>query len=218
MKLRINESYTNSDKLLTEDQWYRVDINPGININNTTYNDVYIWARNDKGTLGTTQVQNIYNDALYGKYRGRGKEQSFNRDVADEISSKRPAIVNITSITGKPPSFDNALSRTDRGLRIDAHDSQEANIRAIVGNSNDNVLIHHLNKNEGDQTLSNLVAIFDTYGLNKQDSKMLLDIGHFACHLSQQLHGGIIGTMTYTIPAYDFSTTPPTVHNITITI
>lgn len=218
MKLRIKEHIDENTTLLNEDQWYKVDINPSINICGTSYNDIYVWARNNVGTAGINQVRAIYNDALSGKYRGRGKEQSFNRDVADEISSKSPSITGITPTTVDPINFANVLSRTDRGLRKHAHNCQESNIRNYTGFTNENMLIHHIDKNEGKENLTNLVALFDTHSLNSKDSKTLLDIGHLACHLSQQIHGGVIRPITYQIPTYDFSTTPPTMHTITITI
>ena len=215
MKFKLVESMKELDEeILNEDRWYRVDINPNININNTSYNHIYIWAR-DKNY--NTQVNDIFTSASSGLHRGRGKEQSFNVPVVKALSSGAFTISRIAPITGFPPTgASNILSRNDRSLRKETHIHQEANLKTISGiNNNVQTLIHHINGDEGDFTLSNLVGVFDTNGLGGKTGQTLLNIGHLSCHLSQATLGRI-APFTYTVPVIDYSTPTPTQYSCTI--
>lgn len=175
-------------RTLTEDCWYKVGLSSSIGPEGSSSDTIYVWARNDDTEKGIAQVNDIITSALAGLYRGRGKEQSFNRSVADALKNAGGVSVSsVEPILGSPPSFDWALSRTDRGLRRSAHghmtsnqlsDLQASNPEIYDKISRNNCLIHHhnLKKEEGDNSSLMVIPYSDTVGLG------LANIGHGLIH------------------------------------
>lgn len=175
-------------RILTEDCWYEVGLSSPIGPEGSNSDIIYVWARNDDTEKGIDQVKDIITSALAGLYRGRGKEQSFNRSVADAL--KNAAGVSVSSvkpILGSPPSFDWALSRTDRGLRRSAHGHMTSNQLADLQASNPDIydkisknscLIHHhnLKREEGDNSSLMVIPYSGTVELG------LANIGHGLIH------------------------------------
>lgn len=205
MKFKLVEKFEEFDKdVLNEKLWHEVSYDYHSPSGMVLTDTVYIYATNNAQALNTLQ------DAFNGKYRGQNNEQSFHRPVADSLHNNYANLVTgserVSGTTTVPSA--RRLSRTDRSLR------KEANKAGGSALGHD-VLVHHKNGDEGDNTPNNLM-IFDY--ANNMD-KILASAGHVAAHATSNLTTGV--PFTHSIDVHEYSAATGgyvSTHTITLTI
>lgn len=232
MKLRIREHDICESVILNEDHWYKIDFIPQNKTHSIDYNTVYVWAKNKKNG-GKHQAEEIFYSAVNGNYTGRNKEQSFFRDVADDLYNCNAKIVSTNEFLNEPPEDSKILSRTDKGMRAEAHKEFDKNLLSLLGDNSSKLyqpetyrklqadlnrgfkyLIHHENNFEKDDKLQNLKIITykDNVGLRAANGIHSFIHG-ITCNGSKP-----VVPQKYTAYLYDFSVNPATRFKINIDI
>lgn len=207
MKFRLVEDIDLEEEVLNEKMWVEVKSNAKGAL------PFYFYATDDNTQADVDTLIPLINGSQTGTYK-----QSVNKDILNRLKNEYKSVGNtfaLNIINKNVPyttvSVGDILTLMDRDLRKEGNATGKAGVATLTNGKN--VLVHHKNGKEGDNSHPNLMV----FECDDPIENILARAGHVAAHTTHNLTTGVPFTKSIKVYEHNGATFTQT-HTIELNI